>query len=426
MADKQLDKYLPKLRFPEFKNDGEWKVKNLCDIAEKRVERNQGNLPLPVLTNSATEGVLNQAYYFERDIVSKDNLGNYYIVDKDDFVYNPRISSNAPVGPISRNKVGRGIMSPLYTVFRFRKGNLDFFEQFFKTICWHQYIRKKANFGARFDRINITAEDFFNLPVPFPSDSEQTQIATALCSLDSLIQACQEKLEQLKAHKKGLMQKLFPAPGKTFPEMRFKEFVQNGEWKIKKLGEIAEVFQGYGFPEKMQGKTQGKYPFIKVSDISTAAIGFGVSYIEYAKNYVDESDLDALSATPFPVGSVVFAKIGEALRLNRRAILLRPSLIDNNVGGIKAKNRLAIDSFVYYTMSNINLANYSGGVVPAVKKSTIENIDVLIPPRLEEQQKIADSLLSIDKTIGFEVNRIALLETHRKGLKQQLFLSVKR
>ena len=125
-------------------------------------------------------------------------------------MYNPRISTAAPVGPISRNNLCLGIMSPLYTVFRFTEGCIDYFEQYFKTDCWHQYLKDKANYGARFDRMNITNEDFLNMPIPFPPLEEQQRIAQSFFELDELIKAINRKQELLKAHKKGLMQQLFP------------------------------------------------------------------------------------------------------------------------------------------------------------------------------------------------------------------------
>lgn len=207
MTDKQTYKNIPKLRFPGFQ--GEWEVKRLGEIAIRVANRNKDNQSLPVLTNSASGGIVCQQDYFDREIVTKDNLTNYSIVDVNDFVYNPRISTAAPVGPISRNNLCLGIMSPLYTVFRFTEGCIDYFEQYFKTNCWHQYLKDKANFGARFDRMNITSEDFLGLPIPFPPLEEQQRIAQSLLEIDELIKVSNEKLELLKAHKKGLMQQLF-------------------------------------------------------------------------------------------------------------------------------------------------------------------------------------------------------------------------
>lgn len=199
---------VPKLRFPGF--EGEWVVKKLGEIAEKVNSRNRDKSETRVLTNSATEGVVDQNDYFDRDIAVKENTDNYHIVEINDFVYNPRISSSAPVGPISRNKIGKGIMSPLYTVFRFKSEDINFLEHFFNTTIWHKYLKSVANYGARFDRMAISTEDFYSMPILLPTLAEQQKIADCLSELDEMISAQQQKVEALKEHKKGLMQKLFP------------------------------------------------------------------------------------------------------------------------------------------------------------------------------------------------------------------------
>ena len=142
-------KYIPALRFPEFQNDGEWKRCKLSDVAVRKGKKNTKGIELPVYTNSATSGVISQEDYFDREIVTKENLVNYGIIEPNDFVYNPRVSVTAPVGPISRNKLSRGIMSPLYLIFGFNGGDINFFEHYFKGNSWHNYLRAKANYGAQ-------------------------------------------------------------------------------------------------------------------------------------------------------------------------------------------------------------------------------------------------------------------------------------
>ena len=171
--DNDDKKYIPSLRFPEFLNDGEWEIRKLSNIAIRKNKKNKLGSRLPIYTNSAVNGVVNQEDFFDREIVTKDNLVNYGIIESNDFVYNPRVSTAAPVGPISRNKLSKGIMSPLYLIFGFEKGNLDFFEYYFKGSGWHNYLKAKANYGARFDRINITTDDFMDMPIPYPHITEQ-------------------------------------------------------------------------------------------------------------------------------------------------------------------------------------------------------------------------------------------------------------
>ena len=201
---------MPKLRFAEFEGDGDWSTYKLNKIAKLNKERNKNERVTRVFTNSAINGIVDQQDYFKKDIANKSNLGNYYIVNKNDFIYNPRISVNAPVGPISRNKIGAGVMSPLYTVFSFTKGVSSFYEYYFQTTYWHQYLKQVSNMGARHDRMNVSVDDFKKIPLPYPNVIEQQKIADCLSSLDNLIKLQDNKVEALKQHKQGLMQQLFP------------------------------------------------------------------------------------------------------------------------------------------------------------------------------------------------------------------------
>ncbi len=188
----------------------EWEEKKLGEIANKNMQKNKNSKFRYVLTNSASQGIVSQQDYFDKDIANQNNLENYYVVDVDDFVYNPRISAHAPVGPIKRNKLAQGVMSPLYTVFSFKgKVILSFMEMFFSTNVWHDYMLSISNFGARHDRMNITTKDFFDMPILLPSFEEQTKIANFLSAIDSKIDLVSQQLDEAKAFKKGLLQQMF-------------------------------------------------------------------------------------------------------------------------------------------------------------------------------------------------------------------------
>ena len=188
---------------------GEWEEKPLNEIASKRSGKNKDGSISEVLTNSATQGIIKQSDYFEREIVTESNLNGYYIVNLDDFVYNPRISVHAPVGPIKRNKKCLGVMSPLYTVFTVIQGNLKYLEYFFDSNFWHDYVKGVANSGARHDRMNITNKDFFDMPILYPCLEEQTKIANFLSAIDQKIEVVAQQIEQAKTWKKGLLQQMF-------------------------------------------------------------------------------------------------------------------------------------------------------------------------------------------------------------------------
>lgn len=187
----------------------DWKNKRLGTLAKKVTTKNQNSTVTHVLTNSATQGVVSQQDYFLKDIANQNNLDGYYIVDTDDFVYNPRISSSAPVGPIKRNKLGKGVMSPLYSVLRFDAGSLNYFEYYFETTGWHKYMHSIANFGARHDRMNITNADFLKMPIPYPCKEERNTICLFLENLATKLDAVKAQLAQTRTFKKGLLQQLF-------------------------------------------------------------------------------------------------------------------------------------------------------------------------------------------------------------------------
>lgn len=191
------------------KNFPDWEYKELGDISDRITDKNEDEEYDFVLTNSAVQGVVSQTEYFDKSIANKSNLGGYYIVKKNDFVYNPRISSEAPVGPIKRNKLKTGVMSPLYSVFRVQEENLDFFEYFFETNLWHRYMHSVANFGARHDRMNITVGDFQKLPIPVPSEKERERITNFINSVSERLKTVNRKLELAKKFKKGLLQQMF-------------------------------------------------------------------------------------------------------------------------------------------------------------------------------------------------------------------------
>ena len=200
-----------KIRFKDDNGNDfpDWESTELNQISQRVKQKNRSNEITLVLTNSATMGIVSQSDYFDKDIANPNNLSGYYVVDTDDFVYNPRISTAAPVGPIKRNTGAKGVMSPLYIVFRLRDVNFDFFEYLFETSIWHDHMRSIANFGVRHDRMNITTEGFFEMPVLVPSLGEQEKISSFLRALDNKIDVVDQQLEGTKSFKNGLLQQMF-------------------------------------------------------------------------------------------------------------------------------------------------------------------------------------------------------------------------
>ncbi len=199
---------VPEIRFNGFTDA--WEQRKLNEIADKVSEKNKNNEYSEPFTNSAEQGIISQRDYFDREIVNNENLDGYYIVRNEDFIYNPRISATAPVGPINRNRLGRnGVMSPLYTVFRTHDIDSMYLEFYFKTTRWHRFMKLNGDSGARFDRFTISSTQFMEMPIPYPNMEEQRKIGKHFDHLDHLITLHQRKCEELQLLKKFMLQNMF-------------------------------------------------------------------------------------------------------------------------------------------------------------------------------------------------------------------------
>ena len=211
MLDKMFPKdgeVVPEIRFKGFTDA--WEQRKLGDVADKVTEKNGGLQYIETFTNSAEYGIISQRDYFDHDIAKIGSLDGYYIVRNEDFVYNPRISTSAPVGPVSRNKMGRtGVMSPLYTVFRPHDVDTTYLEHFFKSKYWHSFMNFNGDSGARSDRFSIKDSVFFEMPIPIPYVEEQRKIGECLTHIDNLITLHQRKLDKLKNIKKSMLDNMF-------------------------------------------------------------------------------------------------------------------------------------------------------------------------------------------------------------------------
>jgi type I restriction enzyme S subunit len=403
---------VPKRRFPEFQEANGWETAP-GDKLFQQVNNREAPPGLPILAITQEHGAIPRDMIDYHVSVTEKSLETYKEVRPGDFI----ISLRSFQGGIEFSEY-HGICSPAYVILR-KRGDLcdQFYKQHFKS---HGFIRQLTkNLEGLRDGKMISYKQFSELQLLQLSLPEQQKVADCLASADALIEAQARKVEALKAHKKGLMQQLFPQEGETQPRLRFPEFEGTGEWEEGTISNIGTVLQGYGFPERYQGQQSGDFPFYKVSDISRS-LGAGKTFIEEAANYVNENQLKELRAKPIPTGTTVFAKIGEAIRSNKRAITTVPCLIDNNAAGVKSIKGKATDFFIYLTMEQISLIDHAGGVVPAVNKSAIEAIPVKFP-QVAEQQRIADCYTSLGDLIAGETRKLDTLKTHKKGLMQQLF-----
>ena len=187
-----------------------------------------------------------------------------------------------------------------------------------------------------------------------------------------------------------------------------------------KLKDVCTFYTGTGFPKKYQGQLSGTYPFYKVGDIANNVVS-GKVYLEQCNNYISEETLKLIKGSIIPKNTIVFAKIGEALKLNRRAITSTDCLIDNNAMGIAAKSDKLRTLFFYYFMRNIKMELLAESTtVPSVRKSRLEAYEIDIPS-LDEQKIIEGKLTILSKVINLKEKQLLKLDELVKARFVEMF-----
>ncbi len=199
-----------KLRFRGFTDS--WELRKLEEISNKVIEKNKDCKYTETFTNSAELGIISQRDFFDKDISNNENMNGYYVVRNGDFVYNPRVSTSAPVGPIKRNNLGRtGIMSPLYYIFH-THDIVDgrYLEYYFSSTKWHKFMKQNGDSGVRSDRLAIKDTTFIKMIIPIPSKmKEQRKVGIFFKLLDDTIILRQEKINQLTKLKTIFLKNMF-------------------------------------------------------------------------------------------------------------------------------------------------------------------------------------------------------------------------
>lgn len=249
---------------------------------------------------------------------------------------------------------------------------------------------------------SIPKSSLQNILLAYPQDlEEQQKIAECLSSIDEEISAMKEKVEQLKIHKKGLMQKLFPVAGKFVPELRFPEFRDSKDWKATKISDIFLLTRGNVLSAsavKDVPTQEYKYPVYSSQTLNNGLMGY----------YNKKLYKDAITWTTDGANAgTVRLRLGYFYCTNVCGVLLNDSGYANKciseIIGLRTKEYVS-------HVGNPKLMNKVMGEIP-----------ITIPPTLSEQQKIAECLSSIDELISLYENKVILLEQHKKGLMQQLF-----
>ena len=363
-----------------------WEQRKLSDISTKVTTKNVDVHYTETLTNSAEQGIISQVDFFDKEISNKDNINGYYIVENNDFIYNPRISTLAPVGPINRNKLNRtGIMSPLYTVFRSSKVDLGFLEWYFQSNHWHRYMKLNGDSGARADRIAIKDSIFFEMPIKTPVNiKEQVLIGETLEKFNQYITLHQRKLEHLNLKKKALLQKLFPKNGECYPELRFPGFTD--AWEQCKLGSLAAVEMNKRI-FKEQTTTKGDIPFYKIGTFGSDADSF-ISrdlFEEYKNKY------------PYPnIGDILISasgSIGRTVVYNGEDAYYQ----DSNIVWLNHNGKID-NSFLLQFYNQVKWAGLEGSTIKRLYNKNILETYIAVP-KIEEQRLIGEFFKLVDSSI---------------------------
>lgn len=416
-SDKKL---VPDLRFPEFLDEGGWGADTLEQLAKFR----RGSFPqpygLPEWYDEENGMPFVQVFDVDENLKLKVKTKNK--ISKLGAEQSVFIAKGTLIVTL-QGSIGRVAITQ-YDAYIDR--TLLIFEEFYKPTekLFFAYViqslfeieKEKAPGGII---KTITKESLSSFVVKLPSFPEQQKIADCLSSIDDLISAQSQKVEALKSHKKGLMQQLFPREGETVPRLRFPEFRDAGEWEVLPFKDIAKFLSG-GTPSKdVPEYWGGTIPWISASSMHTTKI--------------DKSDSN-ITELAVSDGARI-AKKGTLLLLVRGSMLHKRIPIgiaetdvsfNQDVKALEVKGDITeryLMNFLIASESKL-LAAVTATGIGAGKLDTNDLNDFLIRfPSPREQQKIADSLSSIDNSIRAQSQKLETLKTHKKGLMQQLFPS---
>ena len=389
----------PKLRFPGF--DEPWKETTLSALFSKSTQKNADGHITNVICNSAKLGLIPQREYFDKDIANSDNTSGYYIIRQNDFVYNPRKSSDAPYGPISSYKYAEdGIVSPLYLCFHAKDEiNPLYYEWYFRSSAWHRYIYMSGDSGARHDRVSIKDDTFFAMPINLPSEQEQSKIASFLQSLDERIAAQEKLVASLKKYKRGLL-------------MHFFSDDTTRQWRQYTISQIGKVITGNTPPTNDRSNYDGDLMFCSPRDIGEQ------KYISSTEKRVSPKGF-ALGR-PIPPSSVIVTCIG---LIGKLGIATTDMITNQQINALIVSEDFDHE-FIYYAFENFfpkYRSKVSMQTLPILSKSEFEKLLIKVP-NLNVQHKISNYLAGMDKRIEQTQQELNVIQDLRRGIIQKLFI----
>jgi len=408
--------FTPKLRFPEFQNSGKWAEYRLGKISTRIIEK-VGDLSLTPVSITAGKGFVLQAEKFGRDI-SGQQYKNYIVLNRGDFAYNKGNSKKYPQGCIYKLKEFEQVAAPnVFICFRLENDHVaDFYQCYFDTNFHGPQLQKFITSSARgTGLLNISAEDFFSIIFLSPNKKEQQKIADCLTSLDELIAAERAQVDALQAYKKGLLQALFPAEGKSVPALRFPEFQSAGEWEEKTLGDLGKLILGLTYsPSDIR---DDGLLVLRSSNIRDGLIV--LDDCVYVTPDIKRANLSQ------PNDILICVRNGSTALIGKNAIIPEDMPLCTH-GAFMTVFRAENPKFAYQLLQTkayqSQVAAGLGARINSINNSQLLNYSFFVPTA-PEQQKIAELLRSTDEEIAAQGQRLAALQVHKQGLLQGLFPS---
>ena len=413
----------PKLRFPEFVGNPKWSVAALKDFSTPITKR-AGAKKYTLLSVTSGVGLVSQLDKFGREIAGS-SYKNYIVIEQGDFAYNKSATKLFPEGYIARlNDYDKGaVPNSIFTCFRATKKQVDvnFIDHIFQSNYHGSWLRKFIAVGARaHGALNIDDKYLWELPVALPTFAEQQKIANCLSSLDDLIAAENKKLDILKAHKKGLMQKLFPAEGKSVPEWRFPEFRGSGEWKINAIGKLSGNIVAGGTPSTLKPEYwNGHIRWMSSGDLN-------LKRVYEVKGRITEEGMLKSSTKLVPSQCVLIGLAGQGKTRGTVAMNMVELCVNQSIAAIFPNQKVFASSFLYhnldYRYEELRKLSTGDGGRGGLNLQILKSLPIYLPS-IVEQQEIADCLSVLDKFLTAQAEKIETLKLHKKGLMQGLFPS---
>lgn len=418
---------LPERRFPEFHEA--WENVSLGSVASISAKKVGDKTCVPMSITSGV-GLVSQMEKFGR-IIAGDSYKNYLLLQKNDFAYNKSATKEYPEGFIAlyTGEELAAVPNSIFTCFRIKgeAASPKYLNYLFLGNLHGRWLRKFIEVGARaHGSLSINNSDLLAMPVPVPAGpnalKEQQKIADCLASADALIAVQGRKVRALRAHKKGLMQQLFPEEGEIQPRLRFPEFEGAGEWVPQSLKQVTTALLDGDW---IESKDQSEDGFRL---IQTGNIGVGDFIAKSGKaRFVSNETFERLRCTEVFPGDCLVSRLPDPL--GRSCFI--PDIGERMITAVDClivrfdETKIVPRLFVALTQTDAYFRNVaglsSGSTRQRISKENLSNLSFIIPPTILEQQRIADCLTSLDDLIAAETQKLDTLKTHKKGLMQQLF-----